>query len=641
MKNLLSISFLLTLLVCFLFPNRTYAKYGKVKFGTYLIYEGNVDNNLPYKEGKLKLVSPTYKENTDYRISGIFSNEDPKENLTFNAQIIEIYYQNSSFYLCGDMTFKCNGGLKKCNDMEIAITNSKISYYEKSIHSDECLKALNFTLNFQLSDPKWCFTITDHSEIFNVKTLLANDKIASTSFGRFLKSLDGNGYFMAELPLGVHYFYGYKNNTVKRIGKCTFTFERGSEPHVLESVYIINDNLFFYDNTFYDLEHNTTYSIHNYSWSGERFLSDGTYISKKEDSEIVNIKFPNGNKYVGTLKDGNKLALIENDAVVSPKTFYNGEYTNNGVKEKWVKGELIARLSKIPNKNLKAQNESTYDKLKAECTFLKQEKEYEFEALCANDMLKYFGKNELDDLDMAIYKKSAVYQEDLAHFERIKKEQKKFAVCFEAIGYMERFEIQSDGFKFYHSESYNFDAPSVMKHHVLYGNYAIPVIGNCVQDVDVPWTWGRCQRLHFACTDLSMLKYIKDNSKVIDLVFVIKPSMYRKENLFIGSTIGIYLFNSVTGELVLDLSKYGRNIDSQAAKQKENSYFNSDRAYRAAKRDKAAAREKAKKYHSVPKRIACFPCASQGVVYYIEGSVRKSRRCSFCYGKGYTLEHYY
>ena len=50
-------------------------------------------------------------------------------------------------------------------------------------------------------------------------------------------------------------------------------------------------------------------------------------------------------------------------------------------------------------------------------------------------------------------------------------------------------------------------------------------------------------------------------------------------------------------------------------------------------------------YHSTPKEVMCFYCAGQGYieVTVFEGSLQKKKRwrCTNCFGRGYTLEHYY
>lgn len=48
-------------------------------------------------------------------------------------------------------------------------------------------------------------------------------------------------------------------------------------------------------------------------------------------------------------------------------------------------------------------------------------------------------------------------------------------------------------------------------------------------------------------------------------------------------------------------------------------------------------------YHSTPKEVMCFYCAGQGYIEArdFDGSLQKRWRCTNCFGRGYTLEHYY
>ena len=250
----------------------------------------------------------------------------------------------------------------------------------------------------------------------------------------------------------------------------------------------------------------------------------------------------------------------------------------------------------------------------------------EFTALCKNDLFKYFGKEFHSEFDKTRYMKSEEYQKDKRLFEE--KRNTKFAISIRLgwkpldwSGPDTKPFFDNNGFGFYTTFSSGDDLPMINKNHIMnsdYCHYGIPV-KNCIVNSS-----GYAQELYFGCNDVEKLQYIKDNYQNIDVVFVFKPSFRKKLPLdtdystsiieadyFIGSTLGIYVYDVEKDELILDLSKYGRNIDSQAEKQRENSFFNSDKSHIMAKIRK---KKTAKKYHAVPKKEMCNMCSGKGYI---------------------------
>lgn len=302
-----------------------------------------------------------------------------------------------------------------------------------------------------------------------------------------------------------------------------------------------------------------------------------------------------------------------------------------------------------------------YTSLKYQCTVIPSHSDdwrgneqtiREFQALCTNDLFKYYGKEDLSGLDKTLYMKSEEYQRDKRAFEEKRKSNFLLSIRlgWEPYGWTgpdTKPYFEGNGFGFYTTISNSRDIPSVKKNHVMFEDNGIPV-KNCVVE-----SGGFGQKLFFACNDLEILQYIRNNYEKIDVVFVFKPSFSKNlpsaltyqisntgNDFFIGSTLGIYVYNVETDELILDLSKYGRNIDSQAEKQKENSFFNSDKTHILAK----IRNQNNKKYHAVPKKEFCYTCGGKG---YVTGSNldgvrgRTRSRCTSCHGLGYTEEHYY
>ena len=85
-------------------------------------------------------------------------------------------------------------------------------------------------------------------------------------------------------------------------------------------------------------------------------------------------------------------------------------------------------------------------------------------------------------------------------------------------------------------------------------------------------------------------------------------------------------------EIISNVDKL-KNAKTNLAKQKAN----------REKRQREKEQWKKNHYHSTPKEVMCFYCAGQGYIEArdFDGSLQKRWRCTNCYGRGYTLEHYY
>lgn len=328
-------------------------------------------------------------------------------------------------------------------------------------------------------------------------------------------------------------------------------------------------------------------------------------------------------------------------------------------EERRLAAERDERRKKLDSISAVTGVPASYTHLKYQCTVIPRHSDdwrgneqtiREFQSLCTNDLFKYYGKENLSGLDKTLYMKSEEYQRDKRAFEEKRKSNFLLSIRlgWEPYGWNgpdTKPYFEGNGFGFYTTISNSRYIPAIKKNHVMFEDNGIPV-KNCVIESS-----GFGQKLFFGCNDLEKLQYIRDNYSNIDVVFVFKPSFSKNlpyeltyhldkngTPFFIGSTLGIYVYNAETDELILDLSKYGRNIDSQAEKQKENSFFNSDKTHIMAE-----IRKNTPKKHSTPKQERCAYCGGQGYVEYfpIGSATLSRRRCSNCYGKGYTLEYYY
>lgn len=264
---------------------------------------------------------------------------------------------------------------------------------------------------------------------------------------------------------------------------------------------------------------------------------------------------------------------------------------------------------------------------------------YEFEnseffrqlvALCNNDVIAYYGKNRLDDLDKAAYKKSEQYKIDLSNFNRSKNE--KMAIVFPLDRDSEpEWEFSANSFSF----RANGTRPTDFSNQLGLMEFVFPVNPNLVKSDDHIRCWQT-----FKCSSIEKLQEIRAIKDYIDVLYIFKPGVSAisrywnsdvKDYVYLLNPIALYLLNRNTGEVVLDLSKCLRKATMTTEKQKIETFA----------KTKFNKRKGTK--HSTPKKEMCFGCGGKG---YIErtpiGSLTKVReRCTNCYGKGYTLEYYY
>lgn len=122
-----------------------------------------------------------------------------------------------------------------------------------------------------------------------------------------------------------------------------------------------------------------------------------------------------------------------------------------------------------------------------------------------------------------------------------------------------------------------------------------------------------------------------------------------KNDAAIVNPVAIYILNKINGEVVLDLSEHIREVGSEAGHKAEVALIESVNKKEKAIQDKWEKDYKdaqaKKKYHKVPKEERCWLCFGKGLTRGVNSAGVPGegpfQRCSNCYGRGYTLEHYY
>ena len=261
-----------------------------------------------------------------------------------------------------------------------------------------------------------------------------------------------------------------------------------------------------------------------------------------------------------------------------------------------------------------------------------------FKALCDNDVLAYYGKDKLDDLDKTVYKNSEQYKSDLAVFQ--KKKTEKYALAY-PFGSNAEWKFFADGFSFESWKHTTTDfASNIRPNYMGFMSLLIPVLSSQTKLNDL--------QQYFKCTDLEKLQQVRSMKSDLELLYIFKPGMtvttiintYSTHYAYFTNPIGLYLVNRNTGETILDLSYCLRKTGFSNDKQRIEAAAKAD--YK--KRQQAQERNKPK-YHSTAKPVQCSVCLGRGVTVgspeKINGVWVSEKRCYFCNGRGYTMEHYY
>lgn len=277
----------------------------------------------------------------------------------------------------------------------------------------------------------------------------------------------------------------------------------------------------------------------------------------------------------------------------------------------------------------------------------------EIRGLSMDAPLYYYWRDKLDGLDKELYLKSEKYKSQLEAFKKNKDHLYAYQIELGKRPYIDYPpytdpHFEANGFSFNMIFSYSLGLSSISNSHLMFRDQImIPIQKNCVIKVTESE-----QTIFFGCNDLNKLKYIRDNIDNISLVITFRSGK-TMEGLYQSSYSGeeylctfcrpenIYLYETKTGEAILDLTSNLRKLNTQAAWQQENQIIKSDQAKNARQRAEYQRKQKTKKHHSVPIKERCSLCLGFGYIDSTTNGVKHRNRCALCYGLGYTEEHYY
>lgn len=259
------------------------------------------------------------------------------------------------------------------------------------------------------------------------------------------------------------------------------------------------------------------------------------------------------------------------------------------------------------------------------------EKSEFYRKLCAisnNSVIAYYNKPELKDgLDVEIYKQSDQYKLDLAEFQKKKNEKYALLINLHDYPWNPCVLFQTDGMTFSNpGYVYRLEYFDSYDSYIDFCRILFPI---------QPSTRAENYMLKFKTNDLQLLQRIRSHRQNLGILFIFKP-LYSFTNddkvLHVVNPLNAYLVDNETGETLADFSKLVRKTTAQAEKQRIE---NGIKAY------KAKQKANAPKYHSIPKETTCIFCGGRGYVINGNDYNQTRHRCTNCYGRGYTMEHYY
>lgn len=266
-------------------------------------------------------------------------------------------------------------------------------------------------------------------------------------------------------------------------------------------------------------------------------------------------------------------------------------------------------------------------------------------SICKEDVLEYTGRKNEDALEKKIYMQSEQYKTDLNSL--LSEKDQIFALVCQFNEYDTPIEFTDKGFQL-HSRRWR-NQTYIYKNHIGVDNILFPV----QPSVTSITTDGYHQTTYFfSCSDLMLLKKIKDRIDRSALVIIFKPGFaenvkvatpggLKTSEVGVVNPISMYIADWNGDNITTDLSYLLRDVSSKSGYEAEMSFFtklNKDVEQYQKQWEREYNERLAKiKYHQIPREVRCWACAGSGK--YLINDI--PTRCKYCYGRGYILEHYY
>lgn len=260
-----------------------------------------------------------------------------------------------------------------------------------------------------------------------------------------------------------------------------------------------------------------------------------------------------------------------------------------------------------------------------------------FEDLFEANFNEMMGIDKMDELDLLRYKESDKFKDDLIKFDNKINQVFTYVINLDNDYPKSVTEFSTKGLTINVEFDGHTKFKQVNENHIKCWNARVyfPVQPNVAGVNDKPR-----RTIFFPCEDLDLLYKIKDNVKFMALVILCKPGITSSYYYF-ANPIAMYIVDKESGEVVLDLRNYIRDISSEAEKKKEIAYLDASLKELSAE-NKRLEEEWRGTYHKTPKEVSCLFCFGVGYIKKRQNDIVVDiDKCFNCHGRGYTMEHYY
>ncbi|MDD6493581.1 MAG: hypothetical protein PUF55_02855 [Bacteroidales bacterium] len=332
MKNLLII------LLMFTIGFTASAKPGKIKYGKFLVYEGEVTDKQPSGNGVLTATNPDNKKENVFKIEGVFNGTNIS-NPTITSQGFM-----PNMEVKGNVQIEVIGKIGKVESFSLLLNNiqvvSKVQDKEATSHGKE-ITLYKMTLRIGSEDSKWGVSYEGGNgeakgTFDNIHSVIGNDQRKygdSELYGR--QDVDNIPKVLSLL--------GYKPNKEQlalHIEKDRFIID--------DSYFDLGNNVYvFYNNFFVNTTNKKNiFGVEGNDWIGTREFANGTTVKKAQEGDHVVINYSNQKKYEGTIM-GDVLSLIKADCDINNVKFKEGYlYGKENVAVRYLFGEPYDSLHK-------------------------------------------------------------------------------------------------------------------------------------------------------------------------------------------------------------------------------------------------------------------------------------------------------
>lgn len=326
---------LLIILLMFAIGFTASAKPGKIKYGKFLVYEGEVTDKQPSGNGVLTAINPDNKKENVFKIEGIFNGANIS-NPTITSQGFM-----PNMEIQGNVQIEVLGKVGKVESFNLLLESVKVKEVKSTTSHEEWFSFDKLTLRLSSERGKWSVSY----EGAGGKAKETFDHIGSIyrKFGIYLQKYNRELYGNREVSnvpkiLSVLGYKTNKEHLALHAEKAHFVID-GSYIELTNSTYVFSNNIFA----------NTTneyyFCVKDNDWFGIREFADGTIV-KKEGSDHVVINYGNQKKYEGTII-GDVLSLVKADCNINEVKYKEGYlYENDNVSIRYLYGEPYDSLHK-------------------------------------------------------------------------------------------------------------------------------------------------------------------------------------------------------------------------------------------------------------------------------------------------------